>query len=164
MCHLRSGEDKACSTALRLLKAEIPDPDVVCFNTIIFAALKLRDIDAVHPTPADRLTPARPRARAHIEMAIPDQNPPHPFPHSLWSLSERWSSTEWSPTTIPARHSSLQVRREVEWNSVWKSRENVYKFSLNYSAGASAAMLKIGGILGSFSDKFKSRLSDAIFT
>ena len=31
------------------------------------------------------------------------------------------------------------------------------------SAGAAAAMLKIGGILGTFSSRFKSRLAEAVF-
>jgi hypothetical protein len=30
------------------------------------------------------------------------------------------------------------------------------------SAGAAAAMLKIGGILGTFSSRFKSRLAEAV--
>ena len=38
---------QACARALALLKANVAEPDVVCFNTIISSALKLRDIDTL---------------------------------------------------------------------------------------------------------------------
>jgi pentatricopeptide repeat protein len=43
----RSGDARACKTALALLRTHIRHPDVVCFNTIISAALKTRDIDSL---------------------------------------------------------------------------------------------------------------------
>jgi hypothetical protein len=42
---LRSGDAKGCARALRLMKKNVPDPDAVCYSTVIFAALKCRDID-----------------------------------------------------------------------------------------------------------------------
>ena len=43
----RSGDAGGCAQALKLLQEHVREPDVVCFNTIIFAALNMRDIDSL---------------------------------------------------------------------------------------------------------------------
>ena len=101
----------------------------MCFNTIISAALKTRDIDSL-------VIALREMEQQVSPLPSPPNLNPKPFP----------------PNPLPL---SVDVR-------VQGVEPDKYTRQAMESAGAAAAMLKIGGILGTFSSRFKSRLAEVV--